>query len=85
MKRIESPLFRTAKCEVISVEANLPLFVCIGDLRVHYWSAMVENVAVNIQLVRRSSIAVFVYSSRRAKGRPVAFSTTGHYIHEEVC
>lgn len=50
MNMIYSALWRTAKRQVVSIEAILPLFVRTSNPRVHGWFGVVKNLAVDVLL-----------------------------------
>lgn len=42
---------RVASRQVVNIEGIVPLFISIGDLRVGSWSAVLQNLAVDVMFV----------------------------------
>lgn len=50
VKSFKLPQFRAIDREVLSIEPFLPLFTPIGDLRLHAWFGIVENLIADLLL-----------------------------------
>lgn len=72
MKMIKYSSLHTANHEVVSVKGIVVLFVRMGDLRVHAWFRVVQNLAVYVlpwtKLIDRCTRAVFPSARKSSCG-----------------